>query len=384
MENQVDGAQPVDIRNIALPLLRQGERCALAGLSQQAEALLKQAWMFTATCEPALASTAAWSIAWLLVQMGSYSEAAEWFDRVDTPPANGRNIWPLARRGLVQVCRIAANQPLASAAPAQLSPNAPGAAAHPTPLPPLQVVNLGSFHVIRDGVRLPVCNTRKSLAILRYLLTRRHYAAHKEELMELLWPDAGPPEAAHSLHVAVSALRRYLDPREGSYVLFRADSYTINPDAPIMSDCHIFQQLCDEAEQPWRAADLARAQQFYIRAVDHYQGDYYVDAQDQAWAITERERLLARYLLALDRLGRIFIKQGYFEPAIDSYQRLLERDSLREDAHCQLMRCYQQLGQRGLALRQYKRCMAILANDLGLEPTEETRALYQAVLGSAD
>jgi DNA-binding SARP family transcriptional activator len=98
------------------------------------------------------------------------------------------------------------------------------------------------------------------------------------------------------------------------------------------------------------------------------------------WAIAERERLLARYLVALDRQGQIFIKQGQFELAINSYQRLLERDSFREDAHCQIMRCYQRLGQRGLALRQYERCAAILANDLGLEPAEETRALYTAVL----
>jgi LuxR family maltose regulon positive regulatory protein len=45
------------------------------------------------------------------------------------------------------------------------------------------------------------------------------------------------------------------------------------------------------------------------------------------------------------------------------------------------MRCYSELGRRSEALQQYKRCATILANDLGLEPMEETQALYRAICG---
>lgn len=68
-----------------------------------------------------------------------------------------------------------------------------------------------------------------------------------------------------------------------------------------------------------------------------------------------------------------------FEPAIECYQRLLERDGYREDAHCQLMRCYVQLGRRHDAPGQYRRCASILANDLGLEPVQEIQALYHEI-----
>jgi DNA-binding SARP family transcriptional activator len=382
MENQVGGMRTADTRNIVLTLLLRAQRCALTGLPWQSETLLAQAWALAIDHEPKLADRAAWELAWLMMRMKSYLKAAEWFDRVGSPPADNRDFGPIDLPSLVQVCRVAAIRPRDSTAmePLPPYPPAPVKPEHSAPLPSLWIINLGEFQAIHNGMLLPVCSMRKSLAILRYLLTRHHYAARKEELMELLWPKATPREARHSLHVAVSTLRRYLDFGEGSYLLFEVDSYVINPDAPVSSDSHVFQQLCDEADRGWHAGDLPRARQAYISAIDYYQGDYYVDTYDLDWATTERERLMARYLVALDRLGRISIKLEGFDLAIDCYQRLLERDGFREDAHCQLMRCYQRLGQRGLAIRQYECCAAILANDLALEPAEETRALYEAVL----
>jgi DNA-binding SARP family transcriptional activator len=96
--------------------------------------------------------------------------------------------------------------------------------------------------------------------------------------------------------------------------------------------------------------------------------------------VAERERLLARYLLALERLGGIWMARQQYASAADCYQRLLERDIYREDTHCHLIRCYAWLGRRSDALRQYQRCASVLATDLGLEPMEETQKLYRDLL----
>jgi DNA-binding SARP family transcriptional activator len=356
----------------------------MAGLLRQAETLLIQVWTITEGREPDLANYAAWDVAWLLVQTGGYAAAAEWFDRVAAPPAEESPLWPAAREAQVRLCLMLANTapgPAAVPLPSPLVQRAATQAPPPSDLPPLKVTNLGHFNIARAGEKLPNCRARKSIALFRYLLTRSHREAHKEELMELLWPDSGPREAAHSLHVTVSALRRYLDPRAGSYLLFEAERYVINPGAPIEDDCNSFRQLADAAERRWRAGDLPQAQQVYADAIACYRGDYYVDDRDLTWAVAEREQLLTRYLSALDCLGRILIAQQRVEPAIEYYQRLLERDGYREDAHCQLMHCYWRLGRRGDAIRQYERCAGILMRDLGLEPMEETQALYRAIAG---
>src|SRR5262245_57671029 len=101
MEHHLGEMRPVDIRDIARTLLLQGQRSALAGQPWQAEALLAQAWTLAVDCEPELANTAAWERAWLLLQMEAYDEAAEWFSRVESPPAERHHLWPIAQRSLV-------------------------------------------------------------------------------------------------------------------------------------------------------------------------------------------------------------------------------------------------------------------------------------------
>jgi DNA-binding SARP family transcriptional activator len=379
--------EPESVRQLAAELLQQGARCAQAGLLQQAEALMVQVWSMAEGCAPDLANSAAWEAALLLVQMQNYDGAAEWLGRVAAPPMGGSGLWPAGRQALMQLCLARANTPSARAASSvrvlELQPFAQRG--RPLPDQPLlNVINLGHFTVIRGGTVLPHCAARKAISIFRYLLTRRHHRAHKEALMDLFWPDAHPRDAAHSLHVAVSALRRYLDPPGCSYLLLENGHYAIDPDAPVEDDCLSFELLCNDAEKYWRSHDLPRAQQAYTRALTCYQGDYDLDGHDLSWAAAERERLLVRYLAALDHLGQVLIVQGLFEQAIECYQRLLERDSYREDAHGQLMRCYMQLGRRGAAVQQYERCAALLAAELHLEPMPEIQELYRLIVSTGE
>jgi DNA-binding SARP family transcriptional activator len=382
MERQIIAAQTEEIRNLAMELQQQGERCALAGLLEQATAIMIQVWEISQECDSRCANAAAWEAGWLRLQMRLYDEAAKWFSRVAEFPARESCLWPATRQALVQLCLELANESARLIAPssqsmAQVAVSPQG---HPlSTLPQLRIMNLGLFRIVRAETVLPNCTSYKAVALFRYLLSRRHHSAHKEELLELFWPHANTRAAKHSLQVAVSTLRRYLDPPTGSYLLFEAPHYSINPDAPIEDDAHYFEHCCDEAERYGRTNDLIQQQHAYIEAVSCYQGDYFVGEQDFPWIIAEQERLLARFLSALDHLGQILIAQTHFEPAIECYQRLLERDSYREDAHCQLMRCYWQLGRRAEAVRQYEYCAKLLMTDLGLMPMVELQELYQAI-----
>jgi DNA-binding SARP family transcriptional activator len=358
---------------MATELLQQSERCAIIGLVAQAEILLTQVWTMAEVCDPELANSAAWEIGWLHVQRGDYKTAIEWFPRVLAPPSRPSSLWPAARQALVQLCLSQA------AHSGALSPPSPAQQPAPPALPPLKVTNLGCFQIVRSHETLPACTSRKAITLWRYLLTRHRRAASAQELMELLWPEAQPAQARHSLHVAVSAVRRYLDPPAGSYLLYENGLYTINPAAQIYDDCHQFQTIAAEADRYWRTGDLPRAQTMYVEALAYYHDDYSLDICDDLWALAFRERLLASFLLMLDRLGQIYFVQRRFDLAAECYQRLLERDNYREDAHCQLMRCYLELGRRGAALRQYEICAGALASDLGLEPMQETQALYRLI-----
>ncbi len=68
----------------------------------------------------------------------------------------------------------------------------------------------------RDGELVPL--TPKALGLLAALVEHRGDVVSKEELLGRVWPDAAVEEA--NLSVAVSALRKVLDPRPegGSYI----------------------------------------------------------------------------------------------------------------------------------------------------------------------
>jgi DNA-binding SARP family transcriptional activator len=71
---------------------------------------------------------------------------------------------------------------------------------------------------------------------------------------------------------------------------------------------------------------------------------------------------------------------GQARAAVTRYQRLLELDPEREAWHRALMQTYADAGERALALRQYHACRRLFRERLGVEPSEDTRALYAALL----
>jgi hypothetical protein len=82
MERQVIEERIEEIRKLATELQQQGERCALAGLLEQATTILAQVWAMTREYDTDCASAAAWEAGWLQLRMKFYDEAARWFSGV--------------------------------------------------------------------------------------------------------------------------------------------------------------------------------------------------------------------------------------------------------------------------------------------------------------
>lgn len=259
------------------------------------------------------------------------------------------------------------------------------ARAEPPGLPALTVNSLGRFHLARGGYALAPCPARKAIAVFRYLLTRGERMAHKLELAESIWPGSSPKEATHSLHVAISTLRHYLDSTSGaSYLLLTAGSYRINPAAELAYDAEIFEQNIVRANRLWNDGDLIAADPAYVRAIDSYGGDYCTADLDFTWAACEREHHLNGYLAAMYRLARLRLRQRRYEDAAECLTRLLDRDCYREDVHFHLMVCYCRLGRRWQAVQQFLKCRELLETTMGLEPAPKLQDLYEAIIESRE
>ena len=93
--------------------------------------------------------------------------------------------------------------------------------------------------------------------------------------------------------------------------------------------------------------------------------------------MARRETLQQRALDALSDLGNYYEGHGDLSATRHCASRQLELEPWREQAHRQMMRVFALEGQRGAAIAQYEKCRRVLAEELGVEPSGETRELYE-------
>jgi DNA-binding SARP family transcriptional activator len=247
------------------------------------------------------------------------------------------------------------------------------------PAPSLAVYGLGPLRVYRDGTAVGVWPNRRAKAVFKYLVV--HRTGPKEVLMELFWPEASPSAARNNLNVAVYALRQFLrhGERDFSYVLFRDDSYLLNPDLDLWVDVAEFEQLVVSAEQREQQNDVPGTLRDLQTAETLYQGGLFEDDPYEEWILSQRRELEDRYLGVLDRLRELYVAEGDIAACITVCRKTVAVDGCREDAHAELMRCYAGQGQHYLALRQFNDCKDALRRELDIGPSEDLTGLYERI-----
>jgi predicted ATPase/DNA-binding SARP family transcriptional activator len=99
----------------------------------------------------------------------------------------------------------------------------------------------------------------------------------------------------------------------------------------------------------------------------------------EEWTLLQRESLHRLITEALHRLADTYRERGELERALKHAWRQVELDPWREQAHRQVMWLMALSGQRSAALAQYETCRHLLAEELGVEPAQETTALYEQI-----
>ena len=237
----------------------------------------------------------------------------------------------------------------------------------------LRVRLLGAPRITLDGEPLTGLTSAKAQGLLFYLLVTGHIHT-RLALASLLWSTFPESAARGNLRKALQQLRRHLRP----YVAIDRETVAVAEDADVWVDVVEFETVLEEtpiAEAPLRVQ----------RALNLYRGDFLegFDVQRapefEAWWLSERSRLRELVLGSLHDLATYHAEEDDLETAIGLMRRFLGFEPWREEAHRHLMTWLARSGQRGAALAQYKTCREILADELAVEPAEETTALYQRI-----
>lgn len=255
----------------------------------------------------------------------------------------------------------------------------------PTPEPGFEVVMLGGFELRFGGRRVTDWRGRRGPAVLQFLVSRRGRFVDREILTEAVWPGLSPDLGRHRVHQAVYALRQtlhQLDP-DRNHIVCESGSYRLDPGVPIQVDAERFEHLADAGDAHEASGDCDATTEAYRAADELYQGDYLENNPSADWAVTERERLRARYVVLGGRLAAIHSERGAHHAALAACLKVLERDRCNEEIVRQAMRCYLATDNRTLALQLYKALAADLAADYDVAPSVETVSLYAEILTPA-
>jgi ATP/maltotriose-dependent transcriptional regulator MalT/DNA-binding SARP family transcriptional activator len=241
------------------------------------------------------------------------------------------------------------------------------------PAPALQIYSLGEFSVLRGGLPLPAAAwqpRRKTRLLLLYLLAHGLRPVSRDELLEVLWPDLQPASASLALNTTFSDLRRLLEPflaksMPSHYLLRDGDCFGLNPNGTIWYDVQAFEQAVRAG-----AASLRTA-------LELYKGDFLLEEPYQEWAVRERERLRSLYLNLMVSMLEKQAFQGAWHEGVELARRILELEPWLEEVWRLEMTCLSMLGRRGEALQVFVAGERSLKQELGVEPSAETRALFE-------
>lgn len=238
----------------------------------------------------------------------------------------------------------------------------------------LEIFAFGKGTVYRNAALVPQPDWGAAQARELFFYLLAHPDRSKEQIGAVFWPDLSPDKMTSTFHATLYRVRRAVG---HDAIVYDQERYRFTQQLNHWYDREEFEKLLLKAEQDGAGSDSAA--DCYRQAMALYRGDY-LEGVYSDWATYEREALLNGYLDAIARLADYHADRKDPVEAIQLCQKLLELDSLREDAHRCLMECYALAGEPAKALQHYDRLVKLLAHELGVAPAPETIALHQQIL----
>jgi DNA-binding SARP family transcriptional activator len=242
------------------------------------------------------------------------------------------------------------------------------------PVSALGILLLGSPRVERDGAAVTF-DTRKAIALLAYLAVTG--AVHsRDTLCGLLWPDQAQDSARGALRRTLSVLRSGIGGEalvaDRAAVGLRREAVERLDVAELRAGVgsalhgHPPESPCPRCRQPL-AALAALYRDDFLAGFSVRDSPEFDD-----WQAYQAAGLRQQLGSVLERLVGAHVAAGDPLAAVEPARRWLVLDPLAEPAHAALIRLYAWTGQRGAALSQYRECVRVLHEELGVPPLSST------------
>lgn len=241
----------------------------------------------------------------------------------------------------------------------------------------VRVTLLGALEVVRaDGstVSADEWRTGKTMDLLRILALNNGRPVRSASLIEKLWPNATPEHGRGSLRTASSQIRRAL----------HAQCVVRQPEGLILEgawvDAIAFVEETRRVSVAAREGQHAQVVEITRAAERLYAGDFHANDDESEWAIAERDHLIRARHEMLCAAATSALELRAARDALELATTAVRTDRSSETAYRLLMRAHAEAGEIGSALRVFETYRARIAEELGADPSPQTRELHLRLL----
>ena len=249
----------------------------------------------------------------------------------------------------------------------------------------LKVKMLGGFSVTYGETPVIKEQSRESKAtsLFRYLLANRDRIVPQEELIEVLLGDddsANPLNVLKNLAYRARKLLTAAGLPEKEYIYAKSGGYGFTSSLPCQIDVEQFYEHWELARNTRDGEKLSH----YLRAIALYGGDFLPRAYSQTWVMSRTVKYQGMYRDCVEQAFSMLCQREDYEQALQVADRAVTLYPYEEFYRLLYIFCLYQMGRTREAVSEYESTTAMLFDELGVEPSEEMRALYHKITGSLE
>jgi predicted ATPase/DNA-binding SARP family transcriptional activator len=236
---------------------------------------------------------------------------------------------------------------------------------------------LGPFEVRIDATPQLIAG-RGERALLALLALSPGEVVPVTALIDALWATGDlPQDPVNALQLRVSKLRRALSALGAPDRVHRDGAgYRLDADPGDVDVCR-FARLIDGAR---RCGEAEYAVDAYDQALGLWRAEPLVDFSGEAWTIVEAARLTELRLGAVGERAERMLTLGRYEQVVADLQPIVAEAPTRERLVGQLMTGLFNAGRQAEALEVFTCTRRVLADELGLDPSRDLRAVMEQIL----
>jgi DNA-binding SARP family transcriptional activator/class 3 adenylate cyclase len=238
--------------------------------------------------------------------------------------------------------------------------------------------------VVSQGDRLVRVGGARQRSLLAVLLIRANELVSSDQLIEELWGERPPYEAANALQAAVSRLRRSLGAGHanggpGGRIVTRSPGYVFEVD-PELIDARRFERLARAGRDALAQGGAVSAAAHLADALALWRGEPFADFVYEPFAQSEIARLEELRLVATEDRIEAALHLGRELDVVSELESLVARHPFRERLRGGLMLALYRTGRQAEALEAYREGHRTMTAELGIDPSPALRELEAAIL----